>query len=109
MVKSILCFGNLQFDVLCRTVTTLPLPGELRMIDAIDFSLGGNGGNVALALSRLGLDVELSGYSSADIIGEQFRTTLNAMGVSTEKLLRNYTASTGTSIINIAPNGERSI
>ncbi len=87
MAATVLCFGNLQLDVLCRTVTALPPPGELQMIDTIDFALSGNGGNVAAALGRLGLEVELAGYSGADIIGEQFRITLAAMGVGTDKLL----------------------
>src|SRR5712691_9650202 len=75
MDATVLCFGNLQLDVLCRTVLTLPPPGELHMINAIDFALSGNGGNVAAALGRLGLEVELAGYSGAEIIGEQLRVT----------------------------------
>ena len=109
MGTTVLCFGNLQLDVLCRTLTSLPLPGELRMIDCIDFTLSGNGGNVAAALGRLGIEVELAGYSGADPIGEQFRATLESMGVGTEKFLRHPTVSTGTSVVSISPSGERSI
>ncbi|MBV9230438.1 MAG: carbohydrate kinase family protein [Chloroflexi bacterium] len=108
-MADVLCFGNLQFDVLCRSVTTLPPPGELRMIDSIDFALSGNAGNVAAALGRLGINVELAGYSGADVVGEQFRTMLSAMGVGTAKLLRHPTVSTGTSVITLSPGGERSI
>ncbi len=108
-MADVLCFGNLQFDVLCRTVTTLPPPGGLRMIDAINFALSGNGGNVAASLARLGISVELAGYSGADTVGEQFRATLEDMGVSTTTLLRHPTASTGTSIITLSASGERSI
>ena len=109
MDATVLCFGNLQLDVLCRTVLTLPPPGELHMIDAIDFALSGNGGNVAAALSRLGVAVELAGYTGADMIGEHFRATLADLGVVTAKLLRHPTASTGTSVITLSPGGERSI
>src|SRR5712691_6003554 len=109
MIATVLCFGNLQLDVLCRTVTALPPPGELHMIDAIDFALSGNGGNVAAAVGRLGLEVELAGYSGAEIIGEQLRVTLAAMGVGTDKLLRHPTASTGISVITLSPSGERSV
>jgi sugar/nucleoside kinase (ribokinase family) len=108
-MSDVLCFGNLQFDVLCRSVTALPLAGELRMIEAIDFALSGNAGNVAAALGRLGIDVEIAGYSGADIIGEQFRATLAALGVGTDKLLRHPTVSTGTSVITLSPGGERSV
>jgi sugar/nucleoside kinase (ribokinase family) len=108
-MADVLCFGNLQFDVLCRTVTTLPPPGGLRMIDAIDFALSGNGGNVAACLARLGISVELAGYSGADAVGRQFRATLEEMGVGTTALLRHPTASTGTSIITLSVDGERSV
>ncbi len=108
-MADVLCFGNLQFDVLCRTVTALPPPGGLRMIDAIDFALSGNGGNVAASLAKLGISVELAGYSGSDTVGEQFRTTLEEMGVGTTTLLRHPTASTGTSIITLSFNGERSV
>lgn len=108
-MTSILCFGNLQFDVLCRTVTALPPPGRLQDIDAIDISLSGNGGNIAAVLGRLGVPVELAGYSGADLIGEQFRVMLAELGVGTDKLLRHSSTGTGTSVITLSPNGERSI
>ena len=108
-MADVLCFGNLQLDVLCRPVTELPPPGGLRMIDAIEFALGGNSGNLAMALARLGISVELAGYSGADVIGDQFRTMLKAEGVGIDKLSRHPTAGTGTSVITVAPTGERSI
>lgn len=108
-MTDVLCFGNLQLDVLCRTVTALPPPGGLRMIESVDFVLSGNGGNVAAVLGRLGVSVELAGYSGADPIGEQFRSMLAAEGVGLERLLRHPSMGTGTSVIAVAPNGERSI
>ena len=47
-----------------RTVTELPPPGGLRMIDTVDFSLSGNGGSLAMALARLGISVELAGHAA---------------------------------------------
>ena len=32
----VLCFGNLQFDILCRSLSSPLAPGELRMIDSIE-------------------------------------------------------------------------
>jgi sugar/nucleoside kinase (ribokinase family) len=108
-MADVLCFGNLQLDVLCHPVTELPPPGGLQMIDTVDFALSGNGGSLAMALARLGVSVDLAGYSGADVIGDQFRTMLMAEGVGIDKLLRHPTAGTGTSVITIAPSGERSI
>ena len=108
-MSGVLCFGNLQLDVLCRPVTALPAPGGLQQIDALDFALSGNGGNLAAALGKLGVPVALAGYSGADLIGEGFRTTLSELGVDTACLLRHPSAGTGTSVIALAPNGERSV
>ena len=108
-MSDVLCFGNLQLDVLCRTVTALPPPGALQQIDAVDFALSGNGGSLAMALARLGVSVDLAGYSGADVIGDQFRTMLSSEGVGIDKLSRHPMAGTGTSIVNVAPTGERSI
>lgn len=108
-MAGVLCFGNLQLDVLCRTVTALPAPGELCRIDGIDFALSGNAGNVAMTLARLGIAVDLAGYAGADMMGEQLRAMLTAQGVGTGRLLRHPTAGTGTSVLALAPHGERSI
>jgi len=108
-MAEVLCFGNLQLDILCRTVTDLPPPGGIRMIEAVDFALSGNGGSVAVVLARLGVSVDLAGCSGADVIGDQFRAMLTAEGVGVEKLRRHPAAGTGTSVIALAPNGERSI
>jgi len=108
-VAAVLCFGNLQLDVLCRTVMELPAPGGLRRLDGIDVALSGNAANVAAALGRLGVAVELAGYSGADIVGDQLRATLAAQGVGTATLSRHPCASTGTSVIALAPDGERSV
>lgn len=108
-MMKVLCFGNLQFDILCRSVVALPPPGKLRLIDSIDFALSGNGGSVAASLGRLGIEVDLAGYTGADVIGEQFRSQLEEMGIGASKLLRHPDAGTGTSVITLAPDGERSI
>lgn len=79
------------------------------MIDTIDLVLSGNAGNVAAVLGRLGIDVELAGYSGTDVIGEQFRAMLQELGVGIEKLERHPSAGTGTSVISLTPEGERSV
>jgi sugar/nucleoside kinase (ribokinase family) len=105
----VLCFGNLQLDVLCRPVTSLPPPGVLTPVEHICMSLSGNGGNVAASLGRLGLSVQLAGYCGADVIGDGFAATLGELGVDTSRLCRHPSAATGTSVVTLAPHGERSI
>jgi sugar/nucleoside kinase (ribokinase family) len=108
-LADVLCFGNLQLDVLCRPVIGLPPPGVLTPIDHIDLTLSGNGGNVAATLARLGVDVALAGYRGADVIGDGFAITLSRLGVDTSMLARHPSASTGTSVVTVMPNGERGI
>jgi len=108
-MRDVLCFGNLQFDVLCHPVLALPAPGELSRLEGIDLMLSGNGGNVAAVLGRLGVGVDLAGYRGADPIGEAFADTLTTLGVGTGWLPRHPSAGTGTSVIALAPNGERSV
>ena len=106
---SVLCFGNIQFDVLCRSVVVLPVPGEIRVIDAIDVAISGNAGSMAAVLARLGITAEIAGYSGHDIVGEQVRSTLEGIGVHIDKLLPHPTANSGISVITLNPEGERSI
>ncbi len=108
-MKGILVFGNLQLDVLCRPVSSLPVPGELRKIEQVDFALSGNGGNLAIALARLGMPVSLVGYSGADMVGEQFRAILAAEGVNIDRLAQHRSLGTGTSFVAISPSGEKSV
>lgn len=108
-MNEVLVFGNLQLDVLCRPVSSLPAPGELHKIEQVDFALSGNGGNLAIALARLGMLVSLAGYSGADMVGEQFRTTLAAEGVNIDRLARHPSLGTGTSLVTVSPTGEKSV
>jgi len=108
-VADVLCFGNLQLDVLCRPAPALQEPGSLHRVDDISFALSGNGANVAAILGRLGIPVDLAGHGGADLVGEQLRATLAALGVGTDTLPRHPFAGTGTSVIALAPDGERSV
>ncbi|HVA90658.1 MAG TPA: hypothetical protein VNL71_12550 [Chloroflexota bacterium] len=58
--------------MVCRTLTDLSEPETIRMIEEIESTLSGNGGNTAAALARLGVQVDLAGYYGADLIGAQF-------------------------------------
>ncbi len=109
MTAEVLCFGNMQCDVLCRVVNAMPPPGETRRIEAIELALGGNGATVAAVLGRLGVPVDLAGYGGADLIGERFRAMLAEAGVGVELYPLHPTAPSGLSVVTVAENGERSI
>lgn len=105
----VLCFGNLQLDVLCRPISRLPAPGSLARVETIELALSGNGGNVAAALGRLGISVDLAGFRGADPVGDAFAATLHGLGVGTATLPRHPSSGSGTSVIALAPNGERTV
>jgi len=85
-VGDVLCFGNLQLDVLCRPISGLPAPGSLARVETIELALSGNGGNVAAALGRLDISVELAGFRGADSVGDSFAATQHGLGVGTTTL-----------------------
>jgi len=107
-MADVLCFGNLQCDVNCRPLADLPAPATLRRIEDISLSLSGNAGNPAMALAKIGVSVEIAGYSGNDIIGESFRQTLAEAGVGLAKLRRHPTLGTGIAVGAVFPDGERS-
>ena len=108
-MADVLCFGNLQCDVNCRTLINLPAPGSLRMIEDITLSLSGNAGNPSMALAKIGVSVEIAGYSGNDMIGKSFRRTLTDAGVGLDKLRRHPALGTGIAVGAIQPNGEKSV
>lgn len=108
-MTDVLCFGNLQCDINCRPLNALPGPGELRMIEDITLCLSGNAGNTVMALAKIGVSVDLAGYSGNDLIGDSFRNTLTEAGIGLDKLLRHPSIGTGIAVGAVQDNGEKSV
>jgi len=108
-MADVLVFFFFQCDVNCRTVVNLPAPGNLRMIEDITLCLSGNAGNPSMTLAKIGVSVEIAGYSGNDMIGESFRRTLAETGVGLDKLRSHPTLGTGIAVGAVLPNGEKSV
>ena len=65
-----LCSGILFADVACSPVSHVPAEGELIPTEKIELNLGGCAANVAVDLTRLGVDVTLSGCVGDDALSD---------------------------------------
>jgi len=78
-------------------------PGGLFTVGALAVTLGGCVGNTALALSGLGVDVDVQAFVGADPLGEIVRSELRSAGIRSSRL---HSVAVGTSYsVVIEPPG----
>ncbi len=70
---------------------------------------GGVGGNLSVALSRLGISAVLVGCVGRDVFGEEITRELEAEGVDTSFVKVDPNTHTGVMVILVVPGGGRSI
>lgn len=123
---SVYGIGNPLIDYLCfvedRDVSELGLfKGTMNLVDAekrseilsyiknrdIKYSCGGSCPNTMVTLKALGVDTVLAGGIGRDEHGAMYRKRLVEMGVGDE--LCEYDSPTGTSIILVTPDRERTM
>lgn len=119
--------GNPLIDYLCsiddRDLTALSLnKGTMLLIDNdkqkeiveytkgrdITYSCGGSCPNTMVTLSSLGVETTLAGSIGNDPLGDMYRTQLKKSGVI-DQLVTKEGATTGTSIILLTPDKERTM
>ena len=106
----LLVVGNLVVDYCTPNVTTQPSWGELVRVDSTpQMVLGGNGGNVAINASRLGINVSLVSSIGQDANGDWLLRKLTKANVNIDQVTRSPDKSTGTTIVFSHPNGERAL
>lgn len=104
----VLVFGDINIDVFFY-VDSLPT-GDISIVArSMKIMHGGVGGNIAVALSRLGVKVELVGAVGTDIFGDEAIKTLSREGVDTRLIERINEEPTGIMTILVLPNGSRTI
>ncbi len=102
--------GILFADVACEPVDHLPIAGELVPTPRIQLGLGGCAANVAMDLSRLGIDVGVAGCVGDDPFGRFIADTLSDAGIDTEGV--RFVADRGTAatmIVNVKGEDRRFI
>ncbi len=104
-ITGVLCCGNISLDIPVWPVDRF-VWGTTLWVDAIEESVGGNGGNTAYALGMLGVPVRLFGMVGRDAHGDAVLSALQRAGVDTG-LVRRSGKPTNSSICVVHPSGDR--
>tara|TARA_B100001057_G_scaffold344820_1_gene345866 strand:+ start:1505 stop:2431 length:927 start_codon:yes stop_codon:yes gene_type:complete len=122
----ILGIGNAIVDVLCKVSDDYLLKNSLKkstmkLVDEKEFKIllsnlkieetisGGSVANSIVGLSQLGNEVGFIGKVSDDILGQKYEDGLNKEGVQYFYNKKNEPISTGTCLILITPDSERTM
>jgi ribokinase len=100
--------GSLNMDLVLG-VPELPGRGQTLLSRSLDRSPGGKGANQAVALARLGAQVEMVGAVGTDGDGAALLGALQAAGVSTRFVAERPAAPTGLAVVCVDPRGDNAI
>lgn len=95
--------GSINMDMTV-TAERIPLKGETLMGDSISFKPGGKGANQAVAMAKLGADVEMFGCVGDDSNGEKMLECLKQAGVKTGHIQVLEETPTGIAMITVGDN-----
>jgi ribokinase len=107
-MNKILVVGSLNMDLVTRVAVT-PKVGETLSGQGLDFIPGGKGANQAVAMGKLGANVEMIGALGKDGNGTILRDNLKAMGVRNDRLKVVEGIPTGVALIMVNDTGDNSI
>lgn len=83
-----------------------PVLGENLVGNSFDMGPGGKGTNQAIAIARLGVDVELLACIGDDVFGEMALKLYEQEGVSTSAIHKIPDMYSGVGFVNVVPSGE---
>lgn len=107
MGRDVVVIGDINIDLLLYTESH-PLQGQVVQAERIETHFGGVGGNIAVALSRLGRDVALIGSVGRETWGDQALRNLEEEGVNVE-LITRQDRNTGVWTVLVDASGERTM
>lgn len=93
--------GSINLDI-CVAAPRLPIKGETLIGQEVHYIPGGKGANQAVAMARLGADVEMFGCVGMDSAGDDMVNGLVSVGVKTSSIQRIVGVPTGTALITVA-------
>ncbi len=107
-MKKLCVIGSLNTD-LVAVVDRFPKPGET--IRGRDFATypGGKGANQAVALGKLGADVQMIGKLGDDLYGRQYLKMLEKAGVGSAGIEAEKDMASGIAVIEVEASGENRI
>lgn len=95
--------GSINVDMTV-TAERIPLKGETLRGDSIRYIPGGKGANQAVAMAKLGAEVEMFGCVGDDENGQKMLNNLNQAGVKTEHVKIVEHEPTGIAMITVGDN-----
>ena len=95
--------GSINIDMTV-TAERIPLKGETLMGDSISYIPGGKGANQAVAMAKLGAEVEMFGCIGGDSNGEKMLQNLKNVGVKTDHIQILEGVPTGIAMITVGDN-----
>ncbi len=99
MTPRVLCAGILVGDLFVPPLPRLPAAGELLVTDDFLMQAGGCAANVAVALSKLGVDSRVVGKVGRDSFGDFVISTLAGHGIDVSFIGRSETMGTAKTVI----------
>lgn len=106
--KPISCIGQIVADILVLPVDRYPNGGKLEYVSEITIQCGGCALNTAMALSQLGVSVQMQGKVGKDLFGEALLNMLQEFSVETSAVRVDPETKTSSVIILVSSSGERS-
>ena len=92
--------GSINVDMTV-TAERIPLKGETLMGDSINYIPGGKGANQAVAMAKLGAEVEMFGCVGDDSHGQKMIDNLKQVGVKTDHIKVLENVPTGIAMITV--------
>ncbi|HEY4684349.1 MAG TPA: carbohydrate kinase family protein [Candidatus Acidoferrales bacterium] len=102
----ILVLGDINLDIFGRGDGILRR-GCDNLSPVLELHCGGVGANLAIALSRWGIPVELAGCVGRDIFGDYVMSRLACFPIDLSSVEKTSQAATGLFFISVGRNGER--
>jgi len=103
-----ICIGYVTQDILLTNIPEDALKRDASVADTAMISFGGDAGNQAVALSRLGSRTALLVHIGTDSIGESVYGLLKKEPVDRSLILRKEEYQIMLSVVVVKPDGERS-
>lgn len=95
--------GSINMDMTV-TAERIPLKGETLLGDSISYIPGGKGANQAVAMAKLGAEVEMFGCVGNDDNGQKMLDNLKKVGVKTGHIQVLENVPTGIAMITVGDN-----
>ena len=95
--------GSINMDMTV-TAERIPLKGETLRGESLSHIPGGKGANQAVAMAKLGADVEMFGCVGKDENGQKLLNNLREVGVKTEQIKVLEDVPTGLAMITVGDN-----